>query len=89
MEDGNLTKAEINDAVHVDSKRERSLIMSETFWYKIRLQQGFDIEKPMTFEERLYWHKVRRCRAACEEASNPYDAIQRTYPFDKQYFLGK
>ncbi len=63
--------------------------MSEAYWYKVRIQQGFDIDKPMTIQERIFWGSVKNRRLACEETTNPHNAIERAYPFDKQYFLSK
>jgi hypothetical protein len=59
----------------------------EAFWYGYRAMLGFNPDKPMTFEERMYWRKMGRHRQRALEADNPHTAILQAPVYDKQYFL--
>ncbi|MEK5481029.1 hypothetical protein [Viridibacillus sp. FSL R5-0888] len=56
-------------------------------YYRSKL--GFDISKPMTIKENMYWIRFKRARERATAATTPYDAITIAFDIDKPYFLEK
>lgn len=63
--------------------------MLNDFWNYYRNLLGFDPNKEMTIEEKVFWEKVNLTRRKCMNTKNPKVAIHEAYSFDKQYFLAE
>ena len=61
----------------------------EIYWYQYRSIMGFDPEKPESFEEIMYWKRVKKMRDKCSNSNDPHYAITNAPSFDKQSHLKK
>ena len=59
--------------------------MKNIFWNYVKRLHGVN----GFLQEKFFFRDVKRVRKLCEESKDPYYAIERSYFFDKQYFLQK